>query len=471
MISTDKNNFHIEKKIDNETISLYEYNSNNNNEKESFDDLYFSNDEIDENDIIEEGGISCYHERIFNKLMDKQKRARGKDDGLMQELYLKNLNNNNEINNYTIKTKSFPRKRQKLFTILSYNEFDKDKLIKSFHNDLDNILNYNLQEDDTIISNVKITFSEKSKDDSKIRKPRTRKVYKVLEENIINSKFRIYSSFIIYPIFLSTEKENDINTLFPFISNLKINKFIDVVFTTGNFYFFMNLANNIINIPNLPTYAFYRAIQRGEGQNINAYISQDSLKLTESLFEEYKINLIKLLKQYENNLNDVKLENKIALYYYCLTKVINKQTLKYRNQEVISKYNINYNLIHLDDSISNFYLINLLRHTTIIYTEEYYDLINQENNPNTLIFVDLMYKPLDYYKPIGFDEKIFYNYFITTLSCMIVVLPNNHENREIFHDYIKDINDYKDDRKDYSLFRTISSKKKLFICNHLKFTS
>jgi hypothetical protein len=398
----------------------------------------------------------------------------------MKKLYLQNIiiNTNKDDyankNEYTLKTKTLPRKGEKYITITSYERFKKDNFIKSLHTDIDNIISYNLQdlnEEENNITNFKLTFSIKNKDNKKIRKPRMKKVYKVLEENIIEAKYQLYpSSFILYPTFISTEKENDINLIFPFLNGSQIyTRFVDVLFSTGNFYFFMNLKNNIINIPNLPTYAFYKALQRGIGKTINSYISPDSLTFSENLFEEFKSKLNTLLKEYENNLNNEKLENDIAFYYYCLTKIINKQTLKYRNQQVISKYNVNYAQIFLNPSIENFYLTSLLNNTVILYTEEYYELINQCNDPTTIIFLDLIQKPLDFYKLIGYDEQQFFNLFSTTSACMIIILPNTYFNRQLFNDYIKNISEYKNDRRNYNMNRTINTKKKLYVCNKLKY--
>jgi hypothetical protein len=80
-----------------------------------------------------------------------------------------------------------------------------------------------------------------------------------------------------------------------------------------------------------------------------------------------------------------------------------------------------------------------------------------------------MRKPLDFYKPIGYDEEKLFNLFVIAKGCIIIILPNTYFNRELFRDYIKDILDYKNDRKNYSLNRTINTKKQLIICNKFKF--
>jgi hypothetical protein len=71
------------------------------------------------------------------------------------------------------------------------------------------------------------------------------------------------NSYLIFPFFLSTHKENDINYLFPYIDSGKYSTFVNEFFNTDNFYFFLCPKNDIINIPNLPTLAFYGSIQNG----------------------------------------------------------------------------------------------------------------------------------------------------------------------------------------------------------------
>jgi hypothetical protein len=42
-------------------------------------------------------------------------------------------------------------------------------------------------------------------------------------------------------------------------------------------------------------------------------------------------------------------------------------------------------------------------------------------------------------------------------------------NHKLFQDYVYNINDYIDDKKDYSVERTITSRKQLIVCNKWKF--
>jgi hypothetical protein len=80
-----------------------------------------------------------------------------------------------------------------------------------------------------------------------------------------------------------------------------------------------------------------------------------------------------------------------------------------------------------------------------------------------------MENKFDFYKRIGFDEKNFLNLFKASKALILIVLPNNFMNRELFQDYVYNINDYIDDKKDYGVERTITSRKQLIVCNKWKF--
>jgi hypothetical protein len=107
-----------------------------------------------------------------------------------------------------------------------------------------------------------------------------------------------------------------------------------VFFSTGNFYFFLCLENNIINIPNLPTLAFYRSIQKGQGSKIYSYIESIPPTNIKENYEAAKDILNELLPQYEVNLDNNKLEFEITRNYYVVGKRRNKQTIKYRNKKL-----------------------------------------------------------------------------------------------------------------------------------------
>jgi hypothetical protein len=100
----------------------------------------------------------------------------------------------------------------------------------------------------------------------------------------------------------------------------------------------------------------------------------------------------------------------------------------------------------------------LLNKAEILYTDDFYDIFSQNNKPSTIILIVFIQNKFDFYKRIGYYEKKF-----------LTLLPNNFINRELFQDYIFNINDYIDDKNDYSVERTITSTKHLIIGNKFKF--
>jgi hypothetical protein len=88
-----------------------------------------------------------------------------------------------------------------------------------------------------------------------------------------------------------------------------------------------------------------------------------------------KKNIKVLLKKYEQNYNDPILELSIATLFYCSTKGTPKSTFNTCNS-YIQTFNS-----------GNFHLNNLLSKTDILYTDEFYNIISQNNKPNTIIFI------------------------------------------------------------------------------------
>jgi hypothetical protein len=128
-----------------------------------------------------------------------------------------------------------------------------------------------VKDSNSSLQNIKITFIEKCNENMKIRKPRTKKIYKVLDDKVVQIKFKFFQSDILYPLFTSTQKEIDLNSLVLFIDRNQYDTFVDVLLTTGNVFFFLNLSKNLINIPNLPSYCLYKVLKRGEGMKIEQY--------------------------------------------------------------------------------------------------------------------------------------------------------------------------------------------------------
>jgi hypothetical protein len=85
----------------------------------------------------------------------------------------------------------------------------------------------------------------------------------VLDDKIVQKKFKFFKTDILHPLFASIQKEIDLNFLVPFIENGQYETFGNVVFITENLFFFLNLPKNIINILNLPSYCFYKVLKWG----------------------------------------------------------------------------------------------------------------------------------------------------------------------------------------------------------------
>jgi hypothetical protein len=97
---------------------------------------------------------------------------------------------------------------------------------------------------------------------------------------------------------------------------------VDVFFSTGNFYFFLEFGEEC-----------------------------DYIK---DKFEDYKKELNKVLPQYEKNMIDEELELKVPSFFYYLSKCANKQTLNFRNKEVISLFNNYASKIKADQELYSF---------------------------------------------------------------------------------------------------------------------
>jgi hypothetical protein len=82
----------------------------------------------------------------------------------------------------------------------------------------------------------------------------------VLDDKIVQTKFKFFQTDILYPLFTSTQKEIDLNSLVHFIDENKYDIFVDVLFTTGNLFYLLDLSKNLINIPKLPSYCFYKVL-------------------------------------------------------------------------------------------------------------------------------------------------------------------------------------------------------------------
>jgi hypothetical protein len=112
-----------------------------------------------------------------------------------------------------------------------------------------------------------------------------------------------------------------------------------VSFSAGNFYFFLNLPNNVINIPNLPVYTFHQSIKKGNSQKIQDYVFFVPSVEIKDKYNHCKKELNKFLLKYEEDTTNDEVELEVAQNYYFLTKGNNKQTVKFKNKEVVSLFN------------------------------------------------------------------------------------------------------------------------------------
>jgi hypothetical protein len=226
----------------------------------------------------------------------------------------------------------------------------------------------------------------------------------------------------------------------------------------------------MINIPSLPCYAFYKCLQRKLGNKINQFVNlQNIFRPSKDTFITLRTKLNELITQYENDKDNDKLENEVAEYYYYVSKLSNKQILKYRNKQIISKYNKYSTVVENNPDLEAFYEWNLLLRTNIIHSLDFDFLIEQCNTPETVILIDLMQKPYDFYVKITFNEAKIFELFEKSNAMVIVVFPNSFYNRNLFQNYIRNIEDYKDDKTDYSLDNKINSNRQLIVTNKIKY--
>jgi hypothetical protein len=226
----------------------------------------------------------------------------------------------------------------------------------------------------------------------------------------------------------------------------------------------------VINIPNLPVFAFYRCIQKGYADklffSINFLQYRDDIK---DKFEDYKKELNKMLPQYEKNMNDEELEMKVATYFYYLSKGANKQTLKFRNKEIISLFNNYVCKIKADQKLKDFYTCSLIKKTQILYSFDYDQITRAYDRENVIIFIDVLQQFTNYYIKIVIDPKMLYDFFVITNWQVLLVVPNNYVYRMMFREYIVNISEYDNDDKDYSCARANNPKGQLLLCNKCRY--
>jgi hypothetical protein len=213
----------------------------------------------------------------------------------------------------------------------------------------------------------------------------------------------------------------------------------------------LNLEKSEINMPNLPVYVFYRCIQKEYGEklyfSINLLPYRDDFK---DKFEDCKKELNKVLPEYEKNMNDEELEMKVATYFYYLSKGANKQTLKFRNKEVLSLFNNYVSKIEADQDLKDFYTCSLIKKTQMLYSFDYDQIARGYDGENVINFIDVLQQLMKYYIKVIIDLKIPYDFFVIAKGLVLLMVHNNYVYRMMFREYIGNISEYNDDDKDYS---------------------
>jgi hypothetical protein len=254
-----------------------------------------------------------------------------------------------------------------------------------------------LKFNDNLITDFAVSFNERTTADNRFRKDRAKKVYRILNDDIKKMKYNLYpSSYVPYPLLFSIQKEYDIYFLFPYLDSGKYDTFVDVFFSTGNFYFFLNLPNNVINIPNLPMYAFYKSIQKGNSQRIYDYVSFVPGVEIKDKYEYCKKELNKSLLKYEQDTSNEEVELEVAQNYYFLSKGSNKQTVKFKNKKVVSLFNQYVTKVEPDKEMKDFYIISHITKSNILYCFNYGDILSKCDCENVIVFIDIIQQIMNF---------------------------------------------------------------------------
>jgi hypothetical protein len=253
----------------------------------------------------------------------------------------------------------------------------------------------------------------------------------------------MYSIHCFFP-----QKEYDIYSLFPHLNSGKYDIFVDVFFSTGNFYFFLNLPNNLLNIPNLSVYAFYQSIKKGNSKKILDYVFFVPAVDIKDKYNHCKKELNQLLLKYEQDTTNDEVELEVAQNYYFLTKGSNKQTVKFKNKEGVSLFNHYVTKVEPDKELKYSYTISHITKNNILYCFDYEDILNKCDGKNVIIFIDIMQQIINYYEKLNFDQQMFYKFFISAKALVLMAIPNNYTFRILFREYIVDITRYMEDDND-----------------------
>jgi hypothetical protein len=172
---------------------------------------------------------------------------------------------------------------------------------------------------------------------------------------------------------------------------------------------------------------------------------------------------------YEKEMNDEELELKVRTYFYYLNKGANKQTLKFRNKEIISLFNNYVCKIEADQELKDFYTCSLIKKTQMLYSFEYDKIVKGYNGDNVIMFIDVLQQLMNYYIKIIIDPKMLYDFFVIAKELVLLVVSNNLVYRMMFREYIIKISEYDNDHKDYSCARANNPKGQLLLCNKCRY--
>jgi hypothetical protein len=167
-----------------------------------------------------------------------------------------------------------------------------------------------------------------------------------------------------------------------------------------------------------------------------------------------------LLKYGQDTTND-EVELEVVQNYYFITKGSNKQTVKFKNKEVVSLFNHYVTKVEADKQLKDFYTISHITKSNILYCFDYENILTKCDEENVIIFMDIMQQIMNYYEKVNFDQQMFYKFFISAKALVLMVIPNNYTFRMLFREYIADITQYMEDdndEKDYSKVGEISQK-------------
>jgi hypothetical protein len=123
----------------------------------------------------------------------------------------------------------------------------------------------------------------------------------------------------------------------------------------------------VINIPNLPVYAFHLSIQKGNSQKIHDCVFFVPGVEIKDKYNHCKKEVNKFLLKYEQDTTNDEEELEVAQNYYFPTKSSNKQTVKFKNKEVVSLFNHYVTKVEPDKALKDLYTFSYITKSNILY--------------------------------------------------------------------------------------------------------